>query len=393
MVTERDIAYQCAPVIVQKVNQNNPRGDFITKVDFAEPGNLESLTQNWRAVNAPVESRNQWNDVLQNISAGSSLPFNHQLEPYVYYSVVETHTHYFILYAVYHPQDWESSETPWHYQGPRWSAFGSEHEHDMEGALVVAKKRPCFEDLRADAMITISHWWFYSYASWWLRDSHGEYKQVFDEPTENRYRDSRVNNEDIDGKLWAIWHIDECERERIRPKLYIQAKGHGIKGDKNGWGDEDRIIRYCPSLTDVDEPNFFSSNGENTQVKLLHKNSHEELYQPNNPNTNIKSEPEVYRYGLISIFEPNGLWANRDETKVFLVNDNGQDCFIARKSRGAGFVPGAAKPPWSWNDRDDAHVCGELALQPAHLVYNYLGGIREFSFEYIRNQYLEILRD
>ena len=99
----------------------------------------------------------------------------------------------------------------------------------------------------------------------------------------------------------------------------------------------------------------------------------------------------MYRYKLINIFEPaQGLWANKDDRKVFLVNDKGQDCFVAHESPGGVLEPGSAKPPWSWDDCDDAHADGELALQPAHIVYNYLGGIREFSFEYVRNPYLGI---
>jgi hypothetical protein len=33
-----DLAYRHAPVLWQKVNDANPRGDYITLVDFAAPG-------------------------------------------------------------------------------------------------------------------------------------------------------------------------------------------------------------------------------------------------------------------------------------------------------------------------------------------------------------------
>jgi hypothetical protein len=377
-----DIAYRCAPVIVQKVNDDNPRGDFIARVDFTDPGNLASLTRNWGAVNDPVKGEAQWKEILDKKRVP---PFTHKLLPHVYYSVVETHTHYFIMYAVYHPQDWESSETPWRRNGPKWKL--TEHEHDMEGALVIAANRGPIEKLRPDAMITISHWWFYSYANWKIADEDRKEKLLYGGrwARENRYTGSRVNKENLDGNLWAIWHVDEEGEEVIRPKLYVQAKGHGIRGDQEKWGGGDRIIRYCPSREKADEPSLFEAGSPKPRVQLYHKFS-----LKGNKRKLVKKD--VYRYKLINVFEPGqGLWANKNNRKVFLVDDKGQDCFVAHEDAGVEkLVPGKAKPPWSWDDCDDAHADGELALQPAHIVYNYLGGMREFSFEYKRNAYLGI---
>jgi hypothetical protein len=382
MPTDLEIAYRCAPVIVQKVNSSNPRGDFIARVDFTEEGNLASLTRNWAAVNDPVKDKAEWKKILKKEQAPS---FTHKLLPHVYYSVVETHTHYFIMYAVYHPQDWESSDTPWRSEGPKWKA--TEHEHDMEGALVIAGKRGPLEKLRPDAMITISHWWFYSYANWKLKNKAEKEVLVFDNPTENRFRGSRVNKEDLDGNLWAVWHVDEGGEQIMRPRLYVQAKGHGIRGDKRDWGRGDREIRYCPSLKEADEPSFFGGVRPDPAIQLLYKDSLKDR-----GGWHAEEKRELCRYKLINILEPTtGLWANKDDRKVFLVNDDkGQDCFVAHESPGGALEPGSAKPPWSWDDCDDAHADGELALQPAHIVYNYLGGIREFSFEYVRNPYLGI---
>lgn len=399
MPTDLEIAYQCAPVIVQKVSDDNPRGDFITRVDFTDPGNLRSISQNWKSVNSPMTEK-QW----KNKALRAAVKFDYKLIPYVYYSVVETHTHYFVLYAVYHPQDWESADTPWkHSRGPKWKQ--TEHENDMEGALVIASKRKRPEDVRADAMLTISHWWFYSYANWMVRNTKckDDKKKVFSASTENRYTGSRVNRENLDGNLWAVWHFDEKELQkttkkswkgRMRPKLYIQAKGHGIRGDKGGWGGGDRIIRYCPSLIGADEPSLETTGAENPKSRLFVKIS------PDEKDVNVVRDKkrcltDVWRYQLIDIFEPNtnkhptkGLWECKDDPEVFLVDGKGQDCFVAHdKSK---LVAGSARPPWSWDDMDDGHTSGELALQPAHIVYNYLGGIREFSTEYVRNRYLGI---
>ena len=384
MTTDLEIAYRCAPVLVQKVNDANPRGDFITRVDVTARGHLASLTGNWAAVNEPVRTKKDWKIAR----ADPAFRFKHKLLPHVYYSVVETHSHYFVLYAVYHPQDWESPDSAWR-RTPRWQLMGSEHEHDMEGALVIASKHEDPKRVKPDAMITISHWWFYSYANWRLRTANNKVESVFTGSAANRYCGSRVNKETLDGNLWAVWHIDEDGNETLRPKLYIQAKGHGIRGDKKGWGSEERQIRYCPSLKAADEPSFRADALSNAHAKLLQKNKPSDAtgWSPN----------EVYRYKLIDIFLSNttkypdrGLWESRNDDNVFRVDNRGQDCFIAHTSSGRGFAPGAAKPPWSWDDRDDARPTGELALQPAHIVYGYLGGVREFSLEYLRNRYLGI---
>lgn len=382
-----ELAYLYAPVILQKVNKDNPRADFITRVDFTvdrdkQPPDLSTLKANWSAVNAPMDE-----ETWKKIDKDNPPQFEHEILPYVYYSVVETHTHYFIMYSIYHPQDWERPDAAWN-KGPKWKPL--EHEHDMEGVLVVVNKESIFPEPCCEAMLTISHDNFYAYANWRVRNKKNKEIPVFDIKLD-RYTGSRVNREDLDGFLWAIFHIDEDKKIFIRPKVYIQAKGHGIRGDKSHWGGGDRIIRYCPSKKGSDEPSFFPNNNANPHAKLIHK---EKRSDPN-VGDQVKDEKEVYRYQLIDIFEPNedgaplrGLWASRNKTEVFMVDDRGQDCFIARESEKSDiYVPGSAKPPWSWDDNTDIHTSGELALQPAHITYNYLGGIREFSFEYIRNPY------
>lgn len=378
-MTDHELAYMYAPVIRQKVNKNNPRADFITRVDFTKPGDLSSLKANWRAVNSPIDNEDAWNAIKEN-----RLPqFDHEILPYVYYSVVETHTHYFIMYAIYHAQDWARSDAAWS-KGPRYKPV--EHENDMEGALIVVGKESILPEPCCEAMITISHDNFYAYANWRLRNEDDKVKNVFDKKLD-RYTGSRVNRENLDGNLWAIFHLDEENNTIIRPKLYIEAKGHGIRGSKSHWSGEKRTICYCPTKIQSDEPTFFANKEPNPKTKLIHKNKRGD--------TSGEELKDVYRYKLIDIFEPNenrntpkGLWASRNNPNVFKVDKKGQDCFIARKSTDSEiFVPGSAKPPWSWDDKSDIHTSGELALQPAHITYNYLGGIREFSFEYVKNPY------
>jgi hypothetical protein len=66
------------------------------------------------------------------------------LLPVVYYSVAETETHYFILYAFYHADD-------------------DTHPNDLEGCLLILEKMDLNEVLLG--MITVAHhdFWLYSY--------------------------------------------------------------------------------------------------------------------------------------------------------------------------------------------------------------------------------------
>jgi len=389
MPTELQIAYQLAPVFVQKVDHDNPRGDFITRIDFTDPGNLTSLLDNWSNVNAPAMTKSRWEEIVKN---GPPYAFTYNIFPYVYYSVVETRTHYFVVYAAYHPQDWESPNTIGNYKGPIYPL--TEHIHDMEGALVVARKRDDISILRADAMITISHYWFYSFANWRLVNKDGLTVPVFQDGTENQFSGvPGFKHKALDGNLWAIWHRDEDDVLIMRPKLYVQAKGHGIKGDKSGWTGGDRAIRYCPSLRDSDEPVVRVSHCTPSALELICK------YSPNSPEREDKKMvKDVYRYKLLDFFgrgtdrnRDQGLWDERDNENVFL-EDKGVKCFAVRKEFGSDEIKtGPAKPPWSWDDPYfNEHKRGDMAINPAQLVKDYIQGFDGFSSDYVSNKYLGI---
>ncbi len=395
MPTRLQVAYQLAPVFVQKVHGQNPRGDFITRIDFTRPGDLTSLLDNWVAVNrlkggGPKWTAKRWRRLLKN---NKQVPeFEHKLEPYIYYSVVETEYHYFVIYAAYHPQDWKPSDakkTFVSFEGPIWGP--NEHEHDMEGALVVARKKNRIEDLRADIIITISHWDFYSYAFWYLTDKSGKGIPVFSGIDEDIYRGA---SENIDGKIWATWHTDEGGVEKMRPQLFVQAQGHGIKGDRKGWGRERRITHYCPSLSGTDEPTMFKEGSPDPKVKLTYRTSPDRT-----SSEDLVVRKEVYRYKLIDIFKPNtnkypvrGLWESRNKRRLFQENDEGLKCFaVCKKGK---LKAGSAKPPWSWDDKTDVPTIlpGWLATHPAEVVfyYGYSIGFDKFTHIYKSNRYENI---
>ena len=78
---DRQIAALFAPVIHQGLG-DHPRGDYITNFDF---------DGDWRG-------DNNWEN-LDNL--------NYKLRAYVYFSVIETTTHYFIHFATFHPRDYK----------------------------------------------------------------------------------------------------------------------------------------------------------------------------------------------------------------------------------------------------------------------------------------------
>ena len=110
------IAARYAPVVYQEVDRGSrfrggttrAREDYIVAVDF---------DGDWI-------SANNWENFE-----------HHDLQPTLYYSVLETKTHFYISYAVYHPRDWNR------YPTPRWFKPYTEHENDMENLQVVVEKR------------------------------------------------------------------------------------------------------------------------------------------------------------------------------------------------------------------------------------------------------------
>jgi len=334
---EEKLAFRHAPVVLQQVNKDFARADFITNIDFAYE--WPEIYKNWKAV---------WKK--------EGGVYKYPLAAHGYYSVVETHTHYFLFYAFYHPQDWTKF---WGDPATSSPSKLDQHLHDMEGCLaVVPKRKKNKNEEYTEALITISHYHFYSYAGW--EDNQGNEIK----------RDFKIIGwtEDVDNPLQITTRFSgENEEPDYRFKLYVESGGHGIKGFKKGWGDEDHIIRYRPSLTTAQEPD------ENDFQKEDEK---EDIYF------------QTVFYKLEPIIQKNGLWQQREEPDVIKPNTKGQDAFV--KKQGSKTVPGSANPPWGWDDRDDRHQAGELAWDPAHIVKDYFTGLREFCREYVHNRYLDI---
>lgn len=202
------LAMRWAPVHYQDVDQTGShalggKADYVTAYDF--DGNLNG--------------RDNWDH------AGNSL---YPLRAHGYYSVVETSTHWFLVYLFFHPRDWTDS------------FFDTEHENDAEGVmLAVHRDGTTYGKLKA--AVAVAHTDFFSYV-----------------PSGSTWTSG---GESVDGTLSLAALADGGH-----PVTAQQAKGHGLKArpyyDINGDG-----VVYYPSLTTAEVPS--GPDDRNVLYKLV----------------------------------------------------------------------------------------------------------------------------
>ncbi|WP_285750423.1 hypothetical protein [Lentzea sp. NBRC 105346] len=162
--TDAELAAHWAPVHMQDTDSSDYDADYLSTVDF--DGDWNALN-NWESESGPLS----------------------RLTGAAYYSVVETSTHWFLVYSFYHPRDWEDFPDP----------FGQyTHENDMEGVLfAVRRDGSAFGKL--EAAVTVAHNDFYSYV-----------------PAGSPYTGGQEN---VDGTLALV---------DGHPATRQEAKGHGL---------------------------------------------------------------------------------------------------------------------------------------------------------------------
>ena len=202
------LSMEWAPIHYQDVDQTGShalggKADYIARYDF----------------DGDLDGRNNWD------RAGSAA---YPLAAHAYYSVVETSSHWFIVYLFFHPRDWADS------------SFDTEHENDAEGVLLtVARDGSLFGELKS--AVTVAHKDFFSYA-----------------PADGDWDDG---DESIDGVLQL-----EGFDGGLHPVTAQEAKGHGLKArpyfDINGDG-----VAYYPSLVTAEVPS--GPNDRHVLYKLV----------------------------------------------------------------------------------------------------------------------------
>ncbi|MGC4089252.1 MAG: hypothetical protein QM756_15475 [Polyangiaceae bacterium] len=200
------LALRWAPVHYQDVDTTGSHSlggvaDYITRYDF----------------DGDLDARNNWENATRYAQSA-----------YGYYSVVETRTHWFIVYMFFHARDWVD-----HF-------FDTEHENDSEGLLVtVQRDGSSYGVLRS--MVTVAHTDFYSYV-----------------PLGSTWR---AGAETIDGTLSLQEYAGE-----LHPVTAQEAKGHGLKARPGYDIDGDGVV-YYPSLSKSEVPS--SPNDRQVSYALI----------------------------------------------------------------------------------------------------------------------------
>ncbi|MEP6819573.1 MAG: hypothetical protein ABJA18_08570 [bacterium] len=330
---DREIAARFAPIFYQALG-DKPRSDYITNFDF---------DGDWRG-------DNNWEHTDDK---------KFTLRGFIYYSVSETQTHYFIHYAVFHPRDYKGGEHKGlilseiiregvkrgsgHDPTGLLTEAGVAHENDMEGALVVvAKNGKDLNRARTVFVETLHHDDFSPYVA-------GE-------------------------QATKGFGIFTTEKQRVL--LYVEPKGHGIEpysGDEKQTAKKEFLIyRFAGKAEDPDKQKDGTVGYELLPLETT-------LW----PKARIRKEDPGATYATshdyaeisISVVQANG----RVEVKQFKVGEIGET--FAGDSGGMNM----ARPPWAWFDkhhRDDSF--GLWFFDPARIIKRDFKLPESFSSAYVQ---------
>ncbi|MBN2053669.1 hypothetical protein JW905_02025, partial [bacterium] len=196
-VTNYQLAAHWAPVWRQDTDDTNYRADYITSFNY---------DGDW-------VGNNNW-DHLD----------SYLLNAHIYYSIIETGTHWFIMYADFHPRDWENI-----------CAILICHENDMEGVLVVIEKTGS------------------TYGQFLLMETEA-HNQLYQYSSDSRVGDGHEN---IDGGVYF---------EGDHPVVFVECRGHGVfRWDGSDFPGGDGVIyRYTGA---AEQPS--SGNDRDVGYELL----------------------------------------------------------------------------------------------------------------------------
>jgi hypothetical protein len=331
------IAERFAPVFYQALGPS-PRFDYITRFDF---------DGDWRG-------DNNWAN-----AADTRFP----LTASVYYAVIETRTHYFVHYAVFHPRD---------YKGGQHGTLLSEllrvgvllggdydptgraaeavlaHENDLEGVLVVATKDGAdVSTARPMIVETLAHNSFLRYV-----------------PSGSSLTGSPVKS------------------EMSQPILFIESMGHGIQA----WRDDSAqrrmarngflVYRYTGTADTPDR-----RSGQNVGYDLVPLLT--SLWPRAQGGVN-ETYGEAHDYGALEVRVVERCTEVQRAAKVGLAG-----------SAFRGFVGAAhmARPPWGWFDGfARERPLGEWFLQPAETIQRRWEPGESFSTTYTYHPFIGVNR-
>jgi hypothetical protein len=281
---------------------------------------------------------NDWNgdNNWENADKGSS-------QAYVYYAAMETPSHWFLIYNVFHPRDYSDK-----------CVAGSCHENDNEG-LVLTVRKDGSEFGKLEVMETLAHNNVYSFVA-----------------------DSRIRSagHNVDGRI-------EFYRDH-HPVVFIESGGHGI------YGTASSHARYS-----VAQDTFPGGTG----ITLVYKGAAERPRHANDRLVGYELLP-IREHWWAKATEDCG-WKDRtfDEFYVYQPfggRPRGRSVKIGGTFWGRKESANKAKPFWGWHDNETRKKgilnTGQWALDPAYAVSRNLrfAAGEEPSTEYTFNPYLGI---
>lgn len=327
---DRVIAARFAPIFYQALG-DKPRSDYITNFDF---------DGDWRG-------DNNWRNV-----DNKAIP----LRAYVYYSVSETPTHYFIHYAVFHPRDYKGGTkkgvmfSELIKEGVKVASRGGEptglmaeagvaHENDMEGALVVVDKKSASADDDVVAFVETLH--------------HNNFSQYLPTSAEN-----------------SAYKTFKTEGQNVL--LFIEPKGHGIEaysGDEKQRTSSSLIYKFAGRAGDPAKSKDNRVDYELVPIQTT-------LW----PKARISKQNATFGVvrdlGTVSI---DVLQNSKPVARQFSLGSLG----IAFDGDMGG--KDMARPPWAWFDNDRRNEqLGLWFFDPAKVVKRDFNLPDSFSTVYVR---------
>ncbi len=311
--SRRALAEHWAPVFYQDTDERDALADYIVGFDF----------------DGDTRSDNNWENLTK---AGVDLSAK------IYYSVVETTTHWFILYADFHPRDWAKDCSP------LIPLSEPCHENDLEGAMVVVRKDG---------------------------SSFGSFLLLYTEAHNILHAFS--NDGAVAGAASPRLEPTKVTFEGgSHPELYVESKGHGVCALHFSGKD------HCEHPTDGSPPPFPGGDG------IVYR------YKDGKAETPSSLKDGSVGYALVPL---ETLWSRRKD-----ICDGG--CTFDTTMTYAGETLGKAfdgdthgsdkaNPPWAWDDPDDGPVYrGDFFFRPAETVLTHFKVPLPFSKQYLFHPFL-----
>jgi hypothetical protein len=338
LARDRQIGAAFAPIFYQGLG-DHPRADFITNFDF---------DGDWRG-------DNNWDHTDDP---------KYRILAYVYFSVTETPTHFFIHYAVYHPRDYKGGlRKSVLLESAMKQAVGEiggdptgvtesvalSHENDLEGCLVVARKHG--ED---PAQATV------------------EYVEAMAHNTYIKYRPASAPS--------PIGEIVEMKGEH--PLMYCEAKGHGVSrytGDEKQLKNAPLGILIYSYTGQAEDHEATGSRMVGYDIVPIYATLWQHAQQVPN-----ETYGEAYDFSVVTALM-HALSGKDYPIKEVLGT-------LGVAFRGTVGFENKARPPWGWYDmRERNRPRGEWFFDPAAVVARHFHlDSKDFSTAYTYNPYLGI---